>query len=560
MIPPSLRPFLALFLLAAFLFLAFLGTLPLTGADEARYATAAREMLQRHDWLIPTYNGNLRLNKPILFYWLLLLSYRLGEVSPSTARLPSAIMGLLLVLLLEWAWRRRGEPSPGPGAVAATMLAFFLLARLALTDMALTFFIAVTLLALWPLLERPEAPRFRWDLALGSGLAAAGAMLTKGPIGWVLPFLACLFFTLWEKRWRFWVRGELGLAFLLACALSAPWFLAIWRRVGPEPVLAFFHLENVQRYAETVGGHRGPIWYYLAVLWVATLPWSGFLALGGGKMGKRPSSEARLAASLLLAVLAFFSLSATKLPHYLAPALPAAAWLAAEGWHKEAMVGRQRGVWMALTALPLLLLSLLFVGLPELWNRFSPFPLEGTPGRFLLLRLGSFLPLGMLAWVLRQGMRGKALQGWGWPALSGFMLLGAWLEASLLLASLLAPWARLAQRAHELAGPQGRVWVVGLPVELADIATFYAQGTRVERRARLEALPSPGGAGVLVLTRCGPSTTGMQVLAQEGGWCLMALEVSPPAAKASPRAGPKDAPPLARGGRGAMPSPWALPP
>src|ERR1041385_3127148 len=81
-----------------FFFYFGLGAFGLTGADEPRYAQVAREMLARHDWVVPTLNGQPWLEKPVLYYWEAIVSYMIFGVHDWAARLPSAVQATLLVL------------------------------------------------------------------------------------------------------------------------------------------------------------------------------------------------------------------------------------------------------------------------------------------------------------------------------------------------------------------------------------------------------------------------------------------------------------------------------
>src|ERR1700739_4933377 len=86
--------------LCAFLFFYGLGSFGLVGADEPRYAQIAREMLARHDWVTPVLNGTAWLEKPVLYYWGAMLSYKVFGVSDWAARVPSAVMATLLVFCI----------------------------------------------------------------------------------------------------------------------------------------------------------------------------------------------------------------------------------------------------------------------------------------------------------------------------------------------------------------------------------------------------------------------------------------------------------------------------
>lgn len=116
---------LALVLLSVTLFFIGLGATRLFDADEPAYAQAAREMLEGGDWVAPHFNGQPRFDKPILFYWLILLSYRAFGITEFAVRFWSALAGLGLVALLWRAVRRRigGEAALLLGGIAASLLA-----------------------------------------------------------------------------------------------------------------------------------------------------------------------------------------------------------------------------------------------------------------------------------------------------------------------------------------------------------------------------------------------------------------------------------------------------
>src|SRR5690349_22436885 len=89
-----------------FFFFFGLGAFGLLGADEPRYAQIAREMLARHDWIVPTLNGNHWLEKPVLLYWKAIDSYMLFGVSDWAARVPAAANATALVLAIFFFMRR----------------------------------------------------------------------------------------------------------------------------------------------------------------------------------------------------------------------------------------------------------------------------------------------------------------------------------------------------------------------------------------------------------------------------------------------------------------------
>jgi len=328
---------LGLLVFACALFFVGLGSTGLFDADEPAYAGAAREMLERGDWVTPYFNGQPRFDKPILFYWLTLLSYRVFGITEFAVRFWSALAGVGLVVLLWRAARRRmgDEAALWTGVAFSANLLTALLARAAVTDMLLTFFVTAAILAGLTAVEQPD-PANRWP-ARGMWAAMALAALVKGPVGLVVPAMAlggCLV-VLREVRagLRHLVPWEGPVLFLL---IAAPWYvLALWAN-GWAFIEGFVIKHHVTRYTGVISSHAGPLWFYLPVVLVGFFPWSGFLpaalwrAAGTVRRRRADAAGDRLAVTCLCwltGLFVFFSLAGTKLPSYLFPAFPAMALL-----------------------------------------------------------------------------------------------------------------------------------------------------------------------------------------------------------------------------------------
>ncbi|MSO46013.1 MAG: phospholipid carrier-dependent glycosyltransferase, partial [Acidobacteria bacterium] len=172
------RSVLTLTLICSFTFFLGLGRAAISDSDEGFYAEAAREMVEGGDWLTPHFNYEERWQKPILYYWLTAATYVVAGPSEWAARWWSALAGLGLVLITWAAARRltaREDVAWLAGAIAATSYGYVAMARLALPDLPLTFFIT---LAIWSALER------RWTM---TGIAVGLGFLTKGPVALVVP-------------------------------------------------------------------------------------------------------------------------------------------------------------------------------------------------------------------------------------------------------------------------------------------------------------------------------------------------------------------------------------
>jgi 4-amino-4-deoxy-L-arabinose transferase-like glycosyltransferase len=329
-----------LVVLAGLLFFFRLGTPRLFDADEPAYAEAAREMVRTGDWITPRFDGQPRFDKPILFYWLIALSYTVFGVTEFAVRFWSALGALALVFVLYRAGAGWFGPRVGLLAGLAFTMNFLtaLLARAAVTDMLLTFFVTAAILAGIQALGAP-APAARSWARLG-WIAMSLAVLVKGPIGLVIPGMALGGSVLVLRE----VRGGFRRLFpwegpALFLALAVPWFALVWFANGWAFIQGFVIKHHLTRYTGVVSGHPGPIWFYLPVALVGFFPWSGYLplalwrAVGAARRGKVQEAADRVPVVCLcwiVGVFLFFSFAETKLPSYLFPAFPGMALLV--GW------------------------------------------------------------------------------------------------------------------------------------------------------------------------------------------------------------------------------------
>jgi 4-amino-4-deoxy-L-arabinose transferase-like glycosyltransferase len=346
------RALLLLTTLCLLTFFAGLGRPAIGDSDEAFYAEAGREMVERGDWVTPHYNYEFRFQKPILFYWLVAGTYQTAGIGPAQARLFAAGSGLGLVLLAWLCGRRWYDPQTGliAGVIAATSFGVFFMARQALPDLPLTFFIA---LAAWAAFEstggRHEGTRSakgRGWLLLASVAMALG-FLTKGPVAVVLPALVVGPVLAWE-RWRSggagglpWRTRDLLLAGLLFAAIALPWYAAMVQVHGPAYLHRFFIAENVERFATDRYNEPRSLFFYLPVAAGGLLPWSPFMLLWVPPLVRVARGARRLAAVEIRLIawagapLVFYSLSVGKQPRYILPALTPLAILLARAIHQR---------------------------------------------------------------------------------------------------------------------------------------------------------------------------------------------------------------------------------
>ena len=319
-----------------FLFFFGLAYFGLIGADEPRYAQVAREMFSRHDWITPTLGGKPWLEKPPLYYWQAMLAYRIFGVSDWAARLPCAVDATLMIVAVYLFLRRFRSGYHLDGALitasAAGVIGF---ARAASTDMPLAAMFTVSLLT-WYAWYESGSKRL---LALSYALLALAA-LAKGPVAPLLAGAIIAIFALakGDRRviWRtLWIPGM-----LLFCAVALPWYVAVQIR-NPEFFRVFILEHNLARFGSNLYHHKEPFWYYIPVVMLGWIPWTVFalaalwqtVRIWWVERRKMLGSESALNAFLviwLIVPVGFFSISQSKLPGYIVPALPAGAILLAE--------------------------------------------------------------------------------------------------------------------------------------------------------------------------------------------------------------------------------------
>ncbi len=369
------RNLLLLLVLAGLLFFLNLGGMGLTDRDEGRNAEAGREMLETGDWISPTFNYEPRYAKPVFVYWLMSLSYHAFGVGEFAARFPSALFAVALILMQYLFLAHLRGPVIGifAGLMLLVNLEIIGLGRAALTDSVLIFFTTLSLFGFWLGLHGDGRMRhWMWAFYVGMALAT----LTKGPVGFLVPLLAVIPYLSLTKRWGQWWRTGLPLAGTALCLLlTLPWYVAMLQIHG-EDYFRIAQAHTIGRFLKPMEGHSFSVFFYIPVLLLGFFPWSGFLPAAlyqtftgwrearganledsglSGSSGFSGSTKetkqtrqtqvsvARLpaqrelewfAAIWLIGGLLFFTLSSTRLPHYIGPLFPAAAILAASYWSR----------------------------------------------------------------------------------------------------------------------------------------------------------------------------------------------------------------------------------
>lgn len=380
-----------LFLLALLLFGMGTGQSALWDIDEPNNAQALKEMISHGNYIVPTFNGQLRPDKPILNYWLMAGMTRIFGFNEWGLRAGAVLFGALLVWLIAVQTRRLFDAQTGlvAGLLAATALHSQIIFRAAVPDALLIFMVSLGLLS-WLLGYLNPATRTR-DYLLGYAAFGLG-VLAKGPIAVLLPGLIVLLFLIWRRDLRHLRAARLPAGIALFLLIALPWYVWVGLDSHGTWIEQFLGTHNFGRFASSMEGHRGPIFYYLLVLFPALLPWSIFLPQALLLPWRRYRTSLAAAAPahaflLLWAVtwIVFFSLAATKLPNYIWPAYPPLfvliAYRLTQAFRAQDPMARW-GQSLSLAALALAGLALIVAGqryLPKALPGLEPLGILGLP-------------------------------------------------------------------------------------------------------------------------------------------------------------------------------------
>ena len=271
-------------------------------------------------WLVPTYNGATYLDKPAFFFKAVALSLAAFGDTEAAARIPSAAAGVGLTLLVFGFCRRVYGTRCGLLAVivvAATPL-FVAYARTVIFDMMLALFVCGAVFAGFLAEQNEGTVRRNWYLA---GAALSGlATLVKGPVGFLIPALVLVVFNRLDGRVGAWKRLLSPVNILVVLGITLPWFVGLCVR---RPDFLHYGLveESFKRFTSAKRFDRSePFFFYLPIIAVMFVPWSFLLPEAMWATWKERwlrNSADRLCLVWAVVVVAFFSISQSKLPHYI---------------------------------------------------------------------------------------------------------------------------------------------------------------------------------------------------------------------------------------------------
>ena len=391
-------PVLAMLLFACALLFWQLGSVPLFDVDEPRYARTAVEMMQRQDWITPYFNGKVRFDKPVFYYWFVAASYQLFGISEWSARLTSVLATIVTAAGIWLGCRSLASTlasslTPIFSLIFLTCLMVTGIGRMSITDMTLTMWMTLTTLTAFHG-TMPNQQRW-WLLA---GVFAGLGMLTKGPVALALPGLIVLLTTLWQGRFKS-TFGTVWpwLGAVLAVAMAAPWYWACYQANGWAFVDALL-LHNVTRFEGVVSGHDQPWFFYAVVLFAGSFPWSltlpsAFFTVWQHRRSQMPMDLlAQFGVIWLITVFVFFQVAQTKLLTYMLPLFPAVAIVVGYHWFRASHNSLLWAIRLTLAITVALTLTMGFLGL----DRFLPKEATGIGVNATVWWVGLALTSGML--------------------------------------------------------------------------------------------------------------------------------------------------------------------
>lgn len=355
---PRKGPILLVVLAIGLAFFQNLGSAPLFDRDEGAFSEATREMVESGNYVSTTLNGEPRYDKPILTYYAQAAGVALLGWTEWGLRIHSAIAACLWVLVVWGFARREWDETTGwvAGILTATSLWVMVIGRAATADALLNLFLTLTLIDLYRFWkEDRKTPLYRVFLWAGLGF------LTKGPIAVAVPLAAAFLLALARGRLGRYLKAIFNpVGWAIFFGVAGPWYWAVYARDGQAFIDGFFLGHNLNRFADTMEGHGGAIFYYVPVVLLLLLPHTSLFLRTLRKVRRATRSDLELFLWLWFGfVFLFFSVSSTQLPHYLLYGATPLFLLMAR--YREELKSR----FLALTP-ALLLLSLLFF-LPELW-------------------------------------------------------------------------------------------------------------------------------------------------------------------------------------------------
>lgn len=270
--------FLGLAILFYFIFFHDIGSYSLMDVDETRYVAMARDMFHSKDFMTLYLNGEYFFEKPPLYFWQECLSFALwGKIDEWTARFPVALLGFTFSMVVYFISRYFMNRRCGvfTSLILATSLEFIMLAKYAILDIVLTFYIGMALVSYFSVYFCKEHHKkyFWWAFYIFSGLA----VMAKGVPGFIVPFGTVFFTSIMTKKFKeifkpiYMIPG-----IILFLLIVLPWHIYMLYKYNPlffNEYIIKHHIERFFNTAHNEIGRKQPFYYYFIVVLWGFIPW-----------------------------------------------------------------------------------------------------------------------------------------------------------------------------------------------------------------------------------------------------------------------------------------------
>lgn len=269
---------LGLAVLFYFIFFHDIGSYSLMDVDETRYVAMARDMFNSKDFMTLFLNGQYFFEKPPLYFWQECMSFALwGKIDEWTARFPVALLGFIFSFVVYFTCRKRINRRFGvfTSLILATSLEFVMLARYAILDIVLTFYIGLALVCYFQVYFCQENHKkfYWWAFYVFTGLA----VMAKGIPGIAVPFGTVFFTSIMAKKFKEVFKPIYILpGIILFLLIVLPWHIIMFKKYDPLFYNEYIIKHHLHRFLNTANneiGRKQPFYYYfLVVLW-GFIPW-----------------------------------------------------------------------------------------------------------------------------------------------------------------------------------------------------------------------------------------------------------------------------------------------
>ena len=402
---PHIKNLIILVVLSYFFFMFGNSLLSLTGPDEVFYTQTAKEMAQQKTWMTPILFGQPQFEKPVLTYWLLRIGFFFFGVTSFGARFFPAFFAMLGVLAVYWLGfvGFRDEKKAFISSLVLMSGGLYIgLARTVFTDMIFSVLILFSLASFfWGYVREKRKTEGMLFFFIFSGLA----VLAKGPLGLLIPFLAVVFFLLHEKNMRFILCCEFFFGFLLFLLIALPWYVVMIKKYGASFNHEFFYNDHWRRIVEAEHS-ANDTWYFYPISVLGCLfPWSLYVIVSlfnlPGRFKGNTASLYCFLASWVLSVFFVFQPAHSKLVSYIFPAFGAFALMTGDSIGQALTVPKNNRAFPFASFGTMVILLLVPVALMGTAAKFSKYIPSKTP-IYILIAVSFLLFFLMLFFTIRR--------------------------------------------------------------------------------------------------------------------------------------------------------------